>query len=200
MKPIFKGDVQIGEGSVVEEFCIIGTEGKTTVIGNNAIIRSHTVIYGGNTIGDDFQTGNFATLREDNTIGNNVSIGTKSDVQHHVTIEDNVRIHTQAFIPEYTTLKKSAWIGPNVVLTNALYPQSPAVKDNLIGPTVCEGAKIGANSTILPGIVIGKNALVGAGSVVTKNVDDNAVVCGNPAKKTKNTSDLCYTDGNKAYL
>jgi len=179
-------DVMFGDNVVVEDFCVIGApfkgqNGEKTVIGNNAIIRSHTVIYGGNAIGDGFQTGNKANIRELNQIGNNVSIGTLSVVEHHVVIEEGVRIHTQAFIPEFTILRCFCWIGPHVVITNAKYPKSPSVKNELKGPMIDENAKIGANATILPGLKIGRNSLVGAGSVVTRDVGENDIVAGNPA-------------------
>lgn len=46
-----------------------------------------------------------------------------------------------------------------------------------------DGAWIGANVVILPGCNrIGVGAVVGAGSVVTRDVEDFAVVAGNPAK------------------
>jgi acetyltransferase-like isoleucine patch superfamily enzyme len=178
--------VVLGEDVVVEDFCVIGApfkgmSGEETIIGNGAVIRSHTVIYAGNVIGDRFQTGNKANIRELNRIGNDVSIGTLSVVEHHVVLEDGVRIHTQAFIPEYSVLKRNCWIGPNVVVTNAKYPKSPNVKNELKGPLIGENAKIGANATILPGIRIGRNALVGAGSVVTRDVGEDDVVAGNPA-------------------
>jgi len=178
--------VKLGNNVTIEDFCVIGAPftGQTdeeTIIGDNAVIRSHTVIYAGNKIGADFQTGNKANIRELNSIGDNVSIGTLSVVEHHIIIENDVRIHSQAFIPEYSVLKKNCWIGPHVVLTNAKYPRSPRVKELLQGVVIDEAAKIGANSTILPGVIIGKNSLVGAGSVVTDNVQENHIVAGNPA-------------------
>jgi len=191
--------VNLGADSIVEDYCIIGAipkgqkEGELkTVIGIGAVIRSHTVIYAGNTIGANFQTGNKVNIRELNEIGDNVSIGTLSVIEHHVCIGNNVRIHSQVFIPEYSVVEDGAWIGPNVVLTNAKYPVSPKVKESLKGPFIKKGAKVGANATILPGVVIGENALVGAGSVVVKNVPDSAVVAGNPARIIKNISELPY--------
>jgi acetyltransferase-like isoleucine patch superfamily enzyme len=191
--------VKLGKNVIVEDFCVIGvppnghTPGQLeTIIGDDAIIRTHTVIYAGNKIGFHFQTGNKANIRELNEIGNNVSIGTLSVIEHHVKIEDNVRIHSQVFIPEYSILKLNCWVGPNVVLTNAPYPQSPKVKEQLVGPTIEQDAIIGANATLLPGVNIGKNAIVGAGSVVTKDVAEGTVVAGNPAKYIKNKSDLPY--------
>ncbi len=194
---IIYDNVKIGADTIVEDYCILGVlpahaadRKLETIIGANACIRSHTVIYAGNIIGDNFQTGNKANIRELNTIGKNVSVGTLANIEHHIHIGDNVRIHSQVFISEFSVLENDAWIGPNVVLTNARYPLSKDSKETLKGPIIKKGAKIGANSTILPGVTIGKNALVGAGSVVTKDVPAGAVVIGNPAQILKNVSEL----------
>ena len=200
MKPfILHDNVTLGEGTTVEPYCILGTPPRgvrdgelSTTIGEGSVIRSHTVIYAGNAIGRNFQTGNKVNIRESNRIGNNVSVGTLSVVEHHVEIGDGVRIHTQAFIPEYSVLEAGCWIGPNVVLTNAKYPLSPGVKDQLAGAVIKRGAKIGANATILPGVVVGENALVGAGAVVVRDVPAGAVVVGNPARIVNQISQLPY--------
>jgi len=192
-------NVLLGAGTVIEDFSIVGTppRGKQdgelpTTIGDDSVIRSHTVIYAGNIIGAHFQTGNKVNIRESNRIGNNVSIGTLSVIEHHVEIADNVRIHTQVFIPEYSVLEEGCWIGPNVVFTNAKYPVSPGVKDSLVGPIIRKGAIIGANVTLLPGVTVGERALIGAGSVVVRDVPAGAVVVGNPARVTRQISELPY--------
>jgi len=188
---IIHPSVKIGKNREIEDFVIIGTlrDGLTT-IGDNAIIRSHTVIYGSNIIGNNFQTGNKANIREYNTIGDNVSIGTLSIVEHHVIIGNGVRIHSQVFIPEFTVLEDNCWIGPNVVITNAKYPKSSNVKKELKGALVKKNAIIGANCTLLPGVEIGEHAIVGAGSVVTKNVINYSVVAGNPAVPINSVNNL----------
>lgn len=180
--------VHLGKDVVVEDYCIIGVPvsgepGLETWIGDQAVIRSHTVIYAGNRIGRGFRTGNKANIRESNIIGDDVSVGTLSVVEHHVLIEDKVRIHTQAFVPEHSVLRRGSWIGPGAVLTNARYPNLKSTKDNLRGPELLEGARVGANATVLPGLKIGKNALVGGGAVVTKDVGDRTTVVGNPARQ-----------------
>lgn len=192
-------NVHLGPTTTVEDFCIVGVpprgaaEGElATTIGDRSVIRSHTVIYAGNVIGRNFQTGNKVNIRELNEIGDDVSIGTLSVVEHHVKIANHVRIHTQAFVPEFSVLEEGCWLGPNVVLTNAKYPLSPGVKDQLAGPVIKRGAKIGANATILPGVTIGEDALVGAGSVVVRDVPAGAVVAGNPARVIGQIADLPY--------
>jgi len=186
--------VELGEGTVVEEFCIVGRHGgdpdTRTVIGARSLLRTHTVLYAGNTIGERFQTGHHALVREHNSIGDNVSIGSLSVVEHHVTIGDGVRIHSQCFIPEYTVLEAGAWIGPRVTLTNAPFPRCPDVSKCLRGVHIERDARVGANATILPGVRIGARALIGAGAVVTRDVPPGMVVTGNPARPTKRLDEL----------
>lgn len=182
----------LGPGAKVGAFCEIGCDGPEgpTEIGPEATIRSGTSIYRTNRIGAGFSTGHKASIREANTIGNDVSIGTSSVIEHHVTIGDGVRIHSQAFVPEFCVLEDGVWIGPNVVLTNALYPASRDAKAQLKGVHVMAGAVIGANVTVLPGVRIGAGALVGAGSLVTRDVADGEVVYGNPARPSGRRADI----------
>jgi acetyltransferase-like isoleucine patch superfamily enzyme len=190
-------NVELGKDSEVDEFVILGYptgQNKKTSIGKNARIRSHTVIYEGNVIGDKFHAGHAVNIRENNVIGNNVSVGTKTIIEHDVVIKDDVRIHSAAFVPEFTIIKENAWIGPGVILTNARYPKGKNVKETLKGPIIGKNAKIGANVTVLPGVEIGENSLIGAGSVVTKNIEANKVAVGNPAKVIKDITELDVYD------
>lgn len=194
-------NVKLGQNVTIGDFVIVGepprgtTSGQLeTLIGDNAVIRSHTVIYAGNIIGANFQTGHHVMIRELNHIGDDVSIGTNTVIEHHIHLMNGVRVHSNVFIPEFSSLHEGAWIGPNVVITNAMYPQSPNAKHELVGATVLAHAKIGANSTLLPGIVIGEHALIGAGSVVTKPVEAKQVVVGNPARVINTLDKLPYDE------
>lgn len=188
---VWEGDFTLGP------FSIIGqppqgqlTGARQTQIGDGANINSHTVIYAGNKIGRNFRSGHNVLLREDNEIGQDVSIGSGSNVEHHVRIGNGVRLHSNVFVPELSVLEDFCWLGPNVVLTNARYPTSRSAKQQLAGPYIEKGARIGANTTILPGIRIGAGALVGAGAVVTVDIPPGAVVVGNPARIINQVSAL----------
>ena len=188
---VWEGDHSLGPFVIVGEPARGRQAGELeTRIGAGALIRSHTVIYCGNRIGRGFQTGHGVCIREENEIGVDVSIGTGSVIEHHVRIGNRVRLHSNVFVPEFSILEDGCWIGPNVVITNAKYPQSPRVKEQLVGACIESGAKIGANATLLPGVRIGSNALVGAGAVVTRDVPAGAVVAGNPAVIIKYVTDL----------
>lgn len=190
-------NVHLGGDSQLGPYVLVGVPPRgaqpgelPTRLGARALVRSHTVIYAGNVIGDNFQTGHGVMIRECNEIGDDVSVGTHSVIEHHVRIGHRVRIHTNAFVPEFTVLEDGCWIGPNVVLTNARYPLSPRAKEELRGPVVKRGAKIGANATLLPGVTIGEEALVGAGAVVVHDVPAGKVVVGNPARVIGDVADL----------
>lgn len=182
-------NVQLGDRTLIEEFCVLGHPARghepgsaPVVIGDDSVIRSHTVVYGGVRIGARFQSGHWVLVREDTVIGDDCSIGSGSVIEFSVRIDDGVRLHSQCFVPEHSVLEAGCWLGPRVVITNARFPAGPRTKGSLEPVLIRKGAKIGANATLLPGIVIGAGSLVGAGSVVTRDVPDDAVVRGNPAR------------------
>jgi len=184
----------VGKNATIGEYVLLGVQPRKSteelIVGDNATIRSHTVIYAGNVIGDDFQTGHGALVRENNRIGNNVSVGSHTVIERENVIEDDVRIHTGCFIPEFVIIKKKAWLGPRTTILNVLHPPCPKFEECAKSVIIEENVKIGGNVTILPRVTLGKNSLIGAGSVVTKDIPPNSVAMGNPARVTKNIKDL----------
>ena len=190
---VFGANARLGDFVVIGEPPLGRSAGElVTQIGANAVIRSHTVIYAGNVIGDRLRTGHGVLIREANRIGSNVSIGSHTVIEHDVVISDDVWIHSKAFIPEYSVLEAGCFIGPGVIFTNARYPRTPDTKRQLRGPVVRVGAKIGAGAILLPGVVIGEEALVGAGAVVVKDVPERTIVVGNPARVVRKVADVRY--------
>lgn len=177
---LFYGKVEIGRNSMLQDNIIIGSSDDRTVeIGENAIIRSGSVIYSGVKIGKNLRTGHNILIRENTEIGDDVLIGTNSVIDGNCRIGSKVSVQTNGYITAYTVIEDNVFMGPCAVTTNDKYMAYGA---ELIGPVIKKGAKIGANSTILPEIVIGENAIIGAGSVVTKDVKSKEVVAGVPIK------------------
>lgn len=184
-------NVELGAGTIVGEYAILGRAPRgrkdgelPLVIGPGSVIRPFTTIYAGTRIGARLQTGQGASIREDNVIGDDVSIGTHASLEFGNRIGSRVRVHTGCFL-ELTTIEDDVFLGPHVVFTDDPHPMCPAYLDCVRGGVVRKGARIGANSTILPGVEIGADALVGAGSVVRKPVPARSVWAGNPAIELK---------------
>lgn len=194
---IIRDNVYIKEGTFIGARCILNeylvdfiNERKNNnhklVIGRNSVIRSETIIYGDNYIGDNFQTGHRVTIRENSKIGNHVRVGTLSDIQGYCEIGDYVNLHSNVHIGQKSVIKDYVWIFPYVVLTNDPNPPS----ETLLGVIIEDFAIVATGTVILPGIHIGKDALIGAGSVVTKDVNKEMVVVGNPARPKCNVQEI----------
>jgi len=151
---------------------------KTVEIGPNSIIRANTIIYEGETTGENFQTGNSAVIREDTIIGKNCSVGTFCDIQGKATLGDFCRLHSNVHIGQKTKIGNYVWLFPYVITTNDKYPPM----DVLEGCTIEDYAIVATRAVLLPGVVIGEHAMVAADALVSKNVEPHSVVMGQPAK------------------
>ena len=190
----------LGTNPIIGDYVVLGVcpPGKTfskLIIGDNAVIRSHSVIYAGTKIGNDFQTGHGVLIREDNVIGDNVSIGSHTVIERENRIGNATRIHSNCFIPEFVNIEEKVWIGPCVTILNILHPPCPRFEDCARSVHIKKNAKIGGNVTIGPRVTIGQNSLIGMGSVVTVDIPDNVLAFGNPARVIKPISKLtCELD------
>ena len=189
LNSILRDDVSIGRDSDIASNCVIGEyqmdhyldheyHKHDLTIGEGAIIRSNTVIYGDSKIGTHFQTGHHASIREHSVIGDYVSAGTNVEIQGYCTIGNYVRFHTGAMVAQSVIIDDCCWIYPYVLFTNDPTPPS----DTEIGAHVHPFAIIATNSIVFPGVEIYSDSLVGAGTVVNRNVEQYQVVAGTPAR------------------
>lgn len=195
------GFTRIGRNPVIMENVILGYPTsnllrgdwrrggfKGVTIGDNAVIRSGTVIYCDVEIGNNFVTGHNVVIREKTRIGDNVLVGTNTVIEGNTWVGDNVSIQSNVFIPINTVIEDLVFIGPNAVLTNDKYPVR---KDyELKGPVIRRGATIGANSVLLPSLEVGEGAFIAAGAVVTRDVPPWKLAIGSPAKIVELPEDL----------
>ena len=148
-----------------------------TIIGTGAVIAA------GTTIGHESMIADQAFVRERVRIGDRTVIGRGVAVENDTTIGDDTRIQTGAYITAYVTIESQVFIAPCVVTTNDnSMARAADVHAITRGATIRRGARVGANSTLLPRIEIGEDAFVAAGSVVTRDVPPRVVVMGIPAR------------------
>jgi UDP-3-O-[3-hydroxymyristoyl] glucosamine N-acyltransferase len=184
-------NVLIGDNTTICNDCVIGEplhdyytnadyENPQTVIGENALIRSHCIIYAGNVTGNHFVTGHRVTIRENNTIGQYCSFGTQCDIQGFCSFGDYCRLQSNVLIGQQSVIGSFVFIYPYVIFTNDPHPPSNICK----GPIVGDYTQIATHAVLLPMISIGNNCLIGANATVSKSFGDETVIIGSPAKAT----------------
>lgn len=197
-RTVIYDNVIIGDNTIICNDCMIGEPlnnyyqnmdsyiNPETRIGANSLIRSHTIIYAGNTMGDYFMTGHRVTVREYTMFGSHCSLGTLDDIQGYSEFGDYCRLHSNVHIGMKSRLGNYVFIYPYVIFTNDPTPPS----DICVGPTVGNFSQIATSSVLLPGVCIGEHCLIGAGSIVSKNVPDYQLAVGAPAKILKDVREI----------
>lgn len=195
--------VELGKNCSIDPGVLLGyppgrhVERRPVRIGDNAQIRSGSVIYASVVIGAGFETGHGVIIREGNQIGHDCAIWNFSTIDYDCVLGDRVRIHCNVYLAQYTTVEDDVFLAPGVALANDPHPLCTKCME---GPTIKAGARVGVGAIILPHVIVGENALIGAGSVVTKDVPARAVVIGSPARVIGDADDLeCPFDIVKPY-
>ena len=115
-------------------------------------------------------------------IGADCNINDHCFVEGDVVIGDRVTVKCGNYLWDGLRVEDDAFLGPNVVYTNDIFPRSKRYPGKFQQIRIRKGASLGANSVLKGGITIGQYAMVGMGSVVTRDVPDHALVYGNPAR------------------
>jgi acetyltransferase-like isoleucine patch superfamily enzyme len=194
---IVDDNVILGNNVTVESHCVIGhrstpSDDRPLIIGDNSLIRSHSVFYAGSTFGPGLVTGHHVTVREHIDAGPGLQIGTLSDLQGHLRIGAHVRTHSNVHLGQRSVIGNYVWIFPYTVLTNDPHPPSDGY---LEGVTVEDYAVLATMSCIMPGVTVGSRSLVAAHSLVNRDVPPDTVVAGVPAKAVGPTSRVQLRDG-----
>ena len=136
------------------------------------------------TIGKDTKIWHFCHVQSGAVIGERCSLGQNVNVGNNVKIGNGVRIQNNVSIYEGVELEDNVFCGPSCVFTNVNTPRAHfPVHGHYAKTKICEGASLGANSTVVCGHTVGKSALIAAGAVVTKDVRPYALMAGVPARQ-----------------
>lgn len=157
----------------VEPYCIIGSDHGPLYLGEGTIIRSHSIIEGGNVIGGALETGHHVLIRTGNVIGENLRIGTMSRLEGGGEIGDYVRIHGDCEMTKGIIRDFARVYGGSYITDNRLPPSNvnvPAVLD--------EGSVLCMNSVVIAGVRLGIGSFVGASTVVARDVPDAMALIG----------------------
>ena len=130
-----------------------------------ALVESHS-------IGEGTRIWAFAHVLPGAVIGANCNICDNTFIENDVEIGDRVTIKCGVQLWDGVTLEDDVFVGPNVTFTNDRMPRSRQRPEAFARTTVCAGASIGANATILPGVTIGRSAMVGAGTPMSSALTD----------------------------
>ncbi len=182
-------NVEIGDDSIVcnntvlgeplmEYYSESGYENPRTFIGAGAMIRSHSIIYAGCTIGPGFSSGHRVTIRENSNIGEQCAIGTLCDLQGDVTMGRNCRLHSHVTVAKFWTIGDFVFLYPFSTMTNDPYPPS----NDIVGGKIGDYSVVGVHAVLLPKIRVGDNCLIGANSLVSRHIPSFSLASGDPIK------------------
>ena len=155
-------------------------------IGNECLIGAAAIIYCGSTIEEKTLIADLATIREDVHIGSKTIIGRGATVENFCKVGSNCKIQTNVYLTAYSEVEDDVFIAPCVVTSNDNYAARSKERFNHFkGVTIKKGGRLGAGVVVLPGKTIYEDGFAAAGSVVTRDVEEAALVVGNPAKKLR---------------
>jgi len=188
--------VTVGAGAEIFPGAFLGKEPKgagatarlpvferRVIIGEGCSIGPHAVIFYDVEIGNGTLLGDGASVREQGRVGAACILSRYVTLNYSVTVGDRTKIMDMTHITGNTTIGADVFISTMVAMTNDNAMGAHGYNEaDIRGPTIEDGAMIGAGVTLLPRVNVGRGAVVGAGSVVTKDVPAGQTVMGVPAR------------------
>jgi len=168
----------------MEEHKAISLGGDSATTAKAYFAHSTAVVDEPVTIGAGTKIWHFSHVMKGARIGERCILGQNCQVAENVTIGSNVKVQNNVSIYTGTVIEDDVFLGPSAVLTNVTNPRSQVNRHALYERTLIRrGATVGANATIVCGIELGRYCFIGAGAVVARDVQDYALMVGNPARK-----------------
>lgn len=171
---------RIGDHCVIGDHCIIAHEsggawaGQPLILGENSVVRSHSVLYEGTELGADTQTGHHVLIREGTKAGPNLRIGSYSDIEGDCVIGDCARFHGYAHVGRKSRLGSFVHLYSLTILLNDPLPPSEAMD----GVTLEDGVVVAVGTTVMPGAIMRLGSFAAARTVVAGEIPAGAVIEG----------------------
>jgi acetyltransferase-like isoleucine patch superfamily enzyme len=206
------GDVALGKNVIVEDYVILGhplarevnalmqggaeiqfdklyalaARGRV-VVGDNSIIRAHSVIYTDVEIGSGFEGGHHILIREGTRVGRAVYLKAFTELMKNVSVGNECRI--AGLIADNAVLEDHVSVFGHVTHQYRTYVSRETAAERsqpLRAAHICEGAIVGRGATVVGDVRIGRCATIAAGTTVWFDVEDGSLVHG-PRPTTKIT-------------
>ena len=191
--------VSLAMGCVVQDFAVLGARlgreardprpGRPLAVGAESVVGTRAIVYEGVEIAAGVIVGDEARVREGVRLGEGSVLGQRVTVSPDSVVGARTRIQYQSHIAPPGVVEEDVFIGPNVTTTNDNTADRMAPGEEMRGPTLRRGCRIGAGALLLPGVEIGEEAFVAAGSLVTRDVPPRVVVMGRPANVVREVAE-----------
>jgi acetyltransferase-like isoleucine patch superfamily enzyme len=185
------GDVRIGAGCVIEDYCVIGkpdmyaldaarreaphqpqTDGTTT-LDSGVILGAGTKVYAGSVLDEGVET------EDDVRIGWNARVGARTRLMYGAQVYCGVTIGADCRV--------AGFVGDNVRLAERVaffgsavhdYPRRTVTYEPRPSPRVLSDAIVAVGAVLVGGVTVGKSAYIAANAVVTRDVPPDHVCFG----------------------
>ena len=167
--------VSLGDNVTVGDYCVLGSEnGDSLEIGAGSTIRSHTVIYGGSSLGPGLQTGHHVLIREGTRAGRGLRLGSFTAIEGDCHLGDWVSCHGYVHVGRGSRIGDFVWLYSQVTLTND--PLPPSFIERPV--TLEDGAVVCVGGIVMPGAHMRTGSYATAGTFVLGDIPEGAVVSG----------------------
>jgi len=157
------------------------------VIDRGCVIGPHAVIYCDVVIGESTLIGDGASIREGTRIGKLCILGRHVTVNYNTLIGNEVKIMDHCWLAGNMRIGNRVFISGGVMTTNDNDMNASGYnEEQIVGPRIHDGVRIGVGAILLPHITVAENAVIAAGAVVTKDVASYDLVMGIPARQVRN--------------
>jgi acetyltransferase-like isoleucine patch superfamily enzyme len=201
---VIESGVTIGDGAEIFPGAYLGKEPKgagalarplaferRVHIGAGSSVGPHAVIFYDVEIGANTLVGDGASIREQCRIGSKCVIGRYVTVHYNTTIGDRTKVMDLTHVTGNCKVGSDVFVSLHVAMVNDnAIGREGYSEAHVRGPTIGDGAAIGAGAILAAGVTVGQGAVVGAGSLVTGDVSPMTMVVGMPARMIRRLGDV----------